>query len=37
MQVMGMDSGILRLPLVEISKENKSKLLAAMRDVGLNV
>lgn len=37
MQVMGMDSGILRLPLVEISKENKSELLAAMRDVGLNV
>ena len=37
MQLMGMDSGILRLPLVEISKENRSRLTAAMRDVGLNV
>lgn len=37
MQLMGMDSGILRLPLVEIAKENKAALLAAMRDVGLNV
>ena len=37
MQLMDMDSGILRLPLVEISKENKVKLAAAMRDVGLHV
>ena len=37
MQLMGMDSGLLRLPLVEISKENARKLTAAMRDVGLNV
>lgn len=37
MQLLGLDSGILRLPLVEISKENKSTLLAAMRDVGLHV
>ena len=37
MQLMGLDSGILRLPLVEISPENRGKLLSAMRDVGLNV
>ena len=37
MQLLGLDSGLLRLPLVEISKENKSTLLAAMRDVGLHV
>ena len=37
MQMLSMDSGILRLPLVEISKESRHKLLAAMRDVGLNV
>ena len=37
MQLMGLDSGELRLPLVPISKDNKGKLLAAMRDVGINV
>ena len=37
MQLLGMDSGILRLPLVEISQENKSRLTAVMRDTGLNV
>lgn len=37
MQLMDMDSGILRLPLVEISAENRSKLAAAMRDAGLHV
>ena len=37
MRLMGIDSGILRLPLVEISPENRGKLLSAMRDVGLNV
>lgn len=37
MQLMDMDSGILRLPLVEISAENRGKLAAAMRDVGLHV
>ncbi len=37
MQLMNMDSGLLRLPLVEISSENRAKLAAAMRDVGLHV
>ena len=37
MQSMSLDSGILRLPLVEISRENRSRLLAAMRDVGITV
>ncbi len=37
MQLMDMDRGILRLPLVEISAENRAKLAAAMRDVGLHV
>lgn len=37
MKNMGLDSGILRLPLVEISEENRLKLLAAMREVGINV
>ena len=37
MQLMDMDSGILRLPLVEISAENRVKLAAAMRDAGLHV
>ena len=35
MQSMNMDSGLLRLPLVEISQENRSKLLSAMRDTGI--
>ena len=37
MQLMDMDSGLLRLPLVEISSENRTKLAAAMRDAGLRV
>ncbi len=37
MQLLGTDSGIMRLPLVEISRENRGRLAAAMRDVGLNV
>ena len=37
MQLMGMDSGLLRLPLVEISPESKAKLTAVMRDAGLHV
>ena len=35
MQIMGIDSGILRLPLVEISQENRSRLLSTMRDAGI--
>ena len=37
MQLLGMGSGILRLPLTEISEENRGRLLAAMRDLGMNV
>ena len=37
MQLMDMDSGLLRLPLVEISPENKATLTAVMRDAGLRV
>lgn len=37
MQLMGMDSGLLRLPLVEISPESRAKLTAIMRDAGLHV
>lgn len=37
MNLMGLDSGILRLPLVSISKESKLKLSASMRDVGINI
>ena len=37
MKLLGMDSGILRLPLVEIGEENLAKLKAVMRDCGLNV
>jgi len=37
MRAADMDSGELRLPLVEISKENKGKLLAVMRETGINV
>ena len=37
MQLMSMDSGILRLPLTEISEENRSKLLSAMRTSGINI
>ena len=37
MQLMGMDSGLLRLPLVDISPENKAKLTAVMRGAGLHI
>ena len=37
LKMMGMDSGILRLPLTEISQESFETLLKAMRDAGLNV
>lgn len=37
MQLMGIDSGILRLPLVEISPESRGKLIASMREVGIQV
>ena len=37
MQSMDLDSGILRLPLVEISRENRGRLLAVMRDMGITV
>ncbi|MDO4991090.1 MAG: 4-hydroxy-tetrahydrodipicolinate synthase [Eubacteriales bacterium] len=37
MKVLGMDSGLLRLPLVEIAAEHQGALLSAMRGVGLNV
>ena len=37
MRKMGMDSGILRLPLTEISQESFEALLKAMRDVGISV
>ena len=37
MKLMGLDSGILRLPLTEISEENKGVLISAMRDSGLYI
>ena len=37
MKLMDMDSGILRLPLVEISEGNLANLKAVMRESGLNV
>ena len=37
MKLMDMDSGLLRLTLVEIGEENLAKLKAVMRDCGLNV
>ena len=37
MKLMDMDSGLLRLPLVEIGEENLAKLKAVMLDCGLNV
>ena len=37
MKMMGMDSGLLRLPLTEISQESFETLLKAMRDAGINV
>ncbi len=37
MQLMGIDSGILRLPLVEISPEGRGTLVSAMREAGIPV
>ncbi|MCR5577364.1 MAG: 4-hydroxy-tetrahydrodipicolinate synthase [Oscillospiraceae bacterium] len=37
MKALGMDSGLLRLPLVPIAAEHQGTLLSAMRGVGLNV
>lgn len=37
MKALGADSGLLRLPLVEIGAEHQGALLSAMRGVGLNV
>lgn len=37
MKLMDMDSGLLRLPLVEIGEENLAKLKEVMRDCGLSV
>lgn len=37
MKLMDMDSGLLRLPLTEISEDHLSALRAVMRDVGFNV
>lgn len=37
MKLLGMDSGILRLPLCSISDEHLQELRREMRDVGLNV
>ena len=37
MKMMGMDSGILRLPLTEISQESFETLLKVMRDAGISV
>lgn len=37
MYMMGMDSGILRLPLTSMSEEHAAQLRACMRDIGLSV
>ncbi len=37
MKALAMDSGLLRLPLVDISAENLQRLLVVMRETGLNV
>ena len=37
MQLMGMDTGELRLPLVPISQDHKTVLSSAMREIGINV
>ena len=37
MKLLGLDSGLLRLPLTEISDENLQTLRAVMRETGLNV
>ncbi len=36
MEQLGMDSGLLRLPLVPISPENRAKLVSAMRELGIS-
>ena len=35
MHAVGMDSGILRLPLVSLSEDNLPKLLSIMRELGI--
>lgn len=37
MKFMGMDSGLMRLPLTEISQENIGILTSAMRSAGINI
>lgn len=37
MQLLDMDSGLMRLPLTEMGEENKAALRSVMRDAGLNV
>ena len=37
MKLMSLDSGILRLPLTDMTEENRAKLVAVLRDVGVNV
>lgn len=37
MQLLDIDSGLMRLPLTAMGEENKAALRAAMRDTGLNV
>ena len=37
MELMGKDSGILRLPLTPIEAEHKQQLMRCMRDVGINI
>lgn len=37
MKLLDMDSGIMRLPLTDISEDNLASLRAVMRDTGLNV
>ncbi len=37
MKLMGLDTGIMRLPLTEISEENSGVLISAMRSVGLYI
>lgn len=37
MQLLDMDSGLMRLPLTGMGEENKAKLRSVMRDAGLNV
>lgn len=37
MKLMGLDSGIMRLPLTEISEANKGILISAMRSAGLYI